>query len=63
MTFCQSLHVQAALKEQRQENAALAARMEALKASLHTSGDAEEDLRANLQELGEQVAVLTAAQV
>ncbi|KAL4423912.1 hypothetical protein ABPG75_001213 [Micractinium tetrahymenae] len=52
----------AALDKQRQESDALAARLEALKASLHSSGGAEDDLRAQLQELGERVAVLTAAQ-
>ncbi|PRW61371.1 leucine-rich repeat containing [Chlorella sorokiniana] len=51
-----------ALREERQRHASLAASVQDVTAGLHSSGNAEQQLRAQLTELAEHVAVLTAAQ-
>lgn len=55
--------LQTALREEQQQHASLAASLQDMAAGLHSSGDAEGQLRAQLMQLAEHVAVLTAAQV
>ena len=54
---------QSALEDEQRQHASLAASLQELVSSLQSSGGAEETLRAQLAELAERVAVLTAAQV
>ena len=55
--------MQAALEEERQEHARIVASLQDMAAGLRSSGDAEQQLRSQLAELAERVAVLTASQV
>ena len=55
--------LQGALEEEWRQHASLAASLQDMVAGAQTSGDAERQLRLQLVELAERVAVLTAAQV
>lgn len=55
--------MQGALEQERCEHAQLAASLQAMASGLQSSGDAEGQLRSQMIQLAEKVAVLTAAQV